>query len=88
MATATRSDDGCQLYGFYADVTRPDVVLSVEVWRDRAALDAHMTHAHTAGVPRVVPDLVAGDPGDALLRGRARSGGRTMSTTSAPDASP
>ena len=42
MARGTRPDDGCQLYGFYADVTNPDVILSVEVWRDRAALDAHM----------------------------------------------
>ena len=24
------------------------MILSVEVWRDQAALDAHMTHAHTA----------------------------------------
>ena len=35
------------MYGFYADVTDPDVVLSVEVWRDQEALDAHMRHAHT-----------------------------------------
>ena len=35
MATATKSDEGCQMYGFYADVTRPDVMLSVEVWRDQ-----------------------------------------------------
>ena len=43
MATATKSDDGCVSYGFYADVTRPEVILGVEVWRDQAALDAHMT---------------------------------------------
>ena len=55
MATATKADDGCELYGFYADVTRPEVILSVEVWRDQAALDAHMTHRHTAGLPRHGP---------------------------------
>ncbi|MET1059125.1 MAG: putative quinol monooxygenase [Nocardioides sp.] len=62
MATATQSDEGCESYGFYADVTRPEVLLSVEVWRDRAALDAHMAHAHTQQFLATVPDLVAGDP--------------------------
>ena len=62
MASATRSDDGCVSYGFYADVTRPGVILGVEVWRDRAALDAHMTHEHTADFLATVPGLVAGTP--------------------------
>lgn len=62
MATATRSDEGCQGYGFYADVTRPEVLLSVEVWLDGAALEAHLTHAHTREFLDVVPDLVSGTP--------------------------
>jgi quinol monooxygenase YgiN len=62
MARATRSDDGCELYGFYADVTDPDVILSVEVWRDRTALDAHMGHDHTQTFIQTVPALVAGEP--------------------------
>lgn len=62
MARGTRPDDGCQLYGFYADVTNPDVILSVEVWRDRAALDAHMGHVHTQTFLQTVPTLVAGQP--------------------------
>lgn len=62
MADATKSDDGCERYGFYADVTRPDVLLSVEVWRDQESLDAHMNHAHTADFLAVVPNLVAGPP--------------------------
>ena len=62
MARATRPDDGCELYGFYADVTNPDVILSVEVWRDQAALDAHMGHDHTADFLATVPALVAGEP--------------------------
>jgi quinol monooxygenase YgiN len=62
IATATKSDEGCQMYGFYADVTRPDVLLSVEVWRDQHALDAHMAHAHTHEFLAAVPDLVAGTP--------------------------
>ena len=51
MAAATQSDDGCDMYGFYVDVSRPDVILSVEVWRDQAALDAHMDHRAHPGVP-------------------------------------
>jgi quinol monooxygenase YgiN len=62
MARATRPDDGCEHYGFYADVTDPDLILSVEFWRDRAALDAHMGHDHTQSFIRTVPALVAGEP--------------------------
>ena len=62
MARATRPDDGCETYGFYVDVTNPDVILSVEVWRDRAALDAHMSHDHTQSFIQTVPALVAGEP--------------------------
>ena len=62
MATATKSDDGCVSYGFYADVTQPEVILGVEMWRDQAALDAHMTHDHTAEFLATVPGLVAGAP--------------------------
>jgi quinol monooxygenase YgiN len=62
MAAATRSDEGCESYGFYVDATRDDVVLSVEVWRDQAALDAHMDHDHTQRFMADVPDLVAGVP--------------------------
>jgi quinol monooxygenase YgiN len=62
MAAATRTDEGCESYGFYIDATRDDIVLSVEVWRDQAALDAHMDHHHTHRFMADVPDLVAGAP--------------------------
>jgi quinol monooxygenase YgiN len=62
MAAATKADDGCASYGFYADVSRPDVILSVEVWRDQPALRAHMAHDHTAEFIATVPALVAGEP--------------------------
>ena len=61
---------GCQLYGFYADVTNPDVILSVEVWRDQAALDAHMGHDHTQTFLQTVPDARRGPARDALLQCR------------------
>ncbi len=62
VAAATRGDDGCLAYAFAADVEDPDRILSVEVWRDRAALDAHMGHDHTQAFLQVTPDLVAGQP--------------------------
>ena len=53
---------GSFLYTFSADVEDPDRILSIEVWADRAALDEHMAHAHTAEFLRAVPGLVAGEP--------------------------
>ena len=69
MARATANDDGCELYGFYADVTRPEVILGVEVWRDQDALDAHMGHEHTQHFLQAVPGLVAGTPAMRFFHG-------------------
>ncbi len=62
MAAATRADAGCVSYSFAVDVEDPDRVLGVEVWADRAALDAHMDHEHTRGFLAAVPGLLAGEP--------------------------
>lgn len=74
MAAATRLDEGCESYGFYVDATRDDVVLSVEVWRDQAALDAHMDHDHTQRFMANVPDLVAGAPTMRFFTAEASNG--------------
>jgi quinol monooxygenase YgiN len=75
MVTSTRSDDGCESYGFYVDVTRPDVVLSVEVWRDQVSLDAHMHHDHTHEFMAAVPDLVSETPRMRFFEGEPSNGG-------------
>jgi quinol monooxygenase YgiN len=62
VATATRADRGCLAYSFAADLEDPDRILSLEIWADRAALDEHMGHPHTAEFLRVAPGLVAGEP--------------------------
>ena len=62
VTIGTRSDDGCQSYGFYADLTDPATVVGVEIWRDRTALDEHMNHAHTHEFLATVPDLIVGEP--------------------------
>ena len=62
VAAATRGDRGCLAYSFAADVEDPDRILSIEIWADRAALDEHMEHGHTAEFLRTAPDLIAGEP--------------------------
>jgi len=62
VAAPTRSDAGCEAYGFYTNVLDDDAILSVEIWRDQAALDEHMTHEHTRVFIDAVGGLVAGEP--------------------------
>ena len=58
----TRVDDGCEAYGFYADLSDEDTILSLEIWRDQAALDAHMKHPHTHDFLARAGELVDGTP--------------------------
>jgi quinol monooxygenase YgiN len=62
VAAATRGDHGCLAYSFSADLEDDDRIHSIEIWADRAALDEHMNHDHTAQFLRVAPDLVSGRP--------------------------
>lgn len=62
VASATRGDDGCKSYGFYVDLDDAEVILGVEVWRDQAALDAHMAHPHTQDFLAKVGGLLDGTP--------------------------
>lgn len=62
ITVAAREDDGCRSYGFYADLTDTDTVVSIEIWRDRGALEEHMTHSHTQNFLAAVPDLIVGEP--------------------------
>ncbi len=66
VAAATRGDRGCLAYSFAADLEDPDRILSIEIWADRSALDAHMGHEHTAEFLRRVPGLLAGEPAMSL----------------------
>ena len=62
VTAATQEDRGCVAYSFSADLEDADRIHSIEIWADRAALDEHMTHAHTEDFLRVAPGLVAGEP--------------------------
>jgi len=58
----SRNDDGCLSYAFFRDLVDDDVLVSVEVWRDQAALDAHMGHAHTREFLSRIGPLLEGEP--------------------------
>ena len=42
----TVKEDGCIKYVFAADLTRPDCLQLSELWRDDAALTAHLATSH------------------------------------------
>jgi quinol monooxygenase YgiN len=46
MLTASRLEDGCQVYSYGEDVADPGLIRVFEIWRDRAALDAHAASGH------------------------------------------
>ncbi len=62
VVAATRADEGCESYGFYADLDDPDVLVGVEMWRDQAALEAHLAHEHTTDFLDEVAGLTQGEP--------------------------
>lgn len=48
VVSATRNEDGCLEYKFTVDLFDPNVLHLFEVWRDQAAVDAHMATPHLA----------------------------------------
>lgn len=62
VCEASRSDAGCLTYGFFTDIEDPDVVVSLELWRDESSLSAHMQHEHTIAFLGVATDLLEGPP--------------------------
>ena len=48
LAGATRSESGCISYDVFQADAQPGLFYTVEVWKDKAASDAHMTTPHVA----------------------------------------
>lgn len=61
-AAASRGDAGCLSYAFHRDLENPDRYVSVEVWEDKASLDAHFLTPHLAEMFAAAGDLLAGAP--------------------------
>jgi quinol monooxygenase YgiN len=55
MMAASRAEDGCVTYGYAEDVAEPGLIHVFEVWRDQAALDAHVEAPHLAAWRAVWP---------------------------------
>lgn len=59
QVTATRAEDGCELYAFSRDMMEPDTMHIAERWRDQNALSAHFKTPHmtvcNAALARAAP---------------------------------
>ena len=59
---ASRRDDGCLDYGYYAEVVDGDSFVAVEEWRDRDALEAHLRTPHVGRLVESLPGLGSARP--------------------------
>lgn len=48
MVSGSRAEDGCVEYSYARDVLDAGLIRVTEVWRDKAALDAHFRSPHIA----------------------------------------
>jgi quinol monooxygenase YgiN len=48
MLAASRAEDGCLTYSYAIDVQDPGLIRVFEVWRDQAAVEAHLKAPHMA----------------------------------------
>ena len=62
VQTASRADDGCLAYGYYAEIADGDALIAVEEWRDRASLAAHLRTPHVERLIAALADHLAGPP--------------------------
>ncbi len=61
MMTATRAEDGCIDYAYAEDVGQPGLIRVFEIWRDQAALDAHLVTPHIGGWRALWPRFQVSD---------------------------
>ena len=73
VQAASRADDGCRSYGYYAEVADPLQYVAVEEWRDMDALEAHLRTPHVARLIAALPEFADG-PLDIAAHTVAESG--------------
>lgn len=61
LATATREEDGCLDYDLFESGGAPGTFVTIERWRDQAALDAHLGGPAVAAAFAGAGDHLAGD---------------------------
>lgn len=64
---AFRQEDGCKAYALHEDTERPGRFVSYELWRDRAALDQHMSSPTMQEATPKLKDLLATEVEQYLL---------------------
>jgi quinol monooxygenase YgiN len=62
VVAATRPENGCISYGFYADLNNPLSFQLYELWESQSALDAHMQQKHTQDFLAEVPAYLSAPP--------------------------
>ena len=62
MVEATKKEEGCITYDFYADLADPNRFHVFEEWASQEALDAHFQSAHMAEFQTQLPGLIADAP--------------------------
>ena len=62
MQEASRREQGCLRYGFFAAVEDPLSFVAVEEWRDREALDRHFAQPHLHEFTRRLLEVVSEQP--------------------------
>jgi quinol monooxygenase YgiN len=62
MQDASREEEGCIRYGFFAAVEDAHSFIAVEEWEDREALDRHFAQPHLREFSGKLLELVSGSP--------------------------
>lgn len=57
----TRQEEGCLAYDLYESAAAPNTFVTIERWKDQAALDQHMTSPHLAAAFAAAGDALAGE---------------------------
>ena len=63
-----RKEDGCESIEFFLEAANEEKIHLWEIWRDRAAWDAHMTNENSSQWRTIAADLVANEEITILTR--------------------
>lgn len=63
LVAPTRAETGCISYDLFASAESKETFFTVEKWRSKADLDAHMTTPHIAAALAATGDHLAAAPG-------------------------
>jgi quinol monooxygenase YgiN len=62
MQEASRREQGCLRYGFFAAIEDPLSLIAVEEWVDREALDRHFAEPHLREFAAKLGELISAPP--------------------------